>query len=582
MSAINITEEDIQYAERILLPDGKTFGSPNSERCNFIKHLESMDLQAVPGSGKTTALLAKLLILEKYMPFKHGSGVLVISHTNAAIDEIEDRIGAYCPRLFSYPNYVGTIQSFVDRYLTIPCVYKIFEKRIDIIDTERFKEKLWQEFQRIYWDSKYNEPGKLFWARQRKNAQDQANRTNRQVNDICNELIEQEVKNLYFDYIDQKIKLFNDGATVLADKNNIRYQGIKYAIENVLRAGLISYDYAYVIGMYYLDLLPQLKIVLQKRFKYVFVDEMQDMDKHQYEILDKLFYDDGRSTSIYQRIGDKNQAIYSRDVKLDNIWSDRNVFRLSGSYRLTREIGSVVQPFALDSGFIIEGENVIENGPILPHLLIFENSPTECHVIQKYVDLVKLYQAEKKIPNDNKILSDRPIAAIAWRKEHDKKEKICLKDYCPGFMQDNIKPQADYDCLESFLIFFDKKEKGLKAISQNIINAILKVIRISGIKDEDRYFTKKRLFDYMMDNDKEQVLEFYDELQRNLYEWSISVIRGESVSVFLQMQDFVRQMFKTFWPGTTAKESFLNTLINMRDINETPEASESRFDCDRC
>jgi superfamily I DNA/RNA helicase len=102
------------YAERILQC------SFDNERRIYIKNLETIDLQAVPGSGKTTALLAKLLILDKYLPFNDGSGLLVISHTNAAVDEIKERIGRHCKNLFKYPNFVGTIQSFVDKFLCIP------------------------------------------------------------------------------------------------------------------------------------------------------------------------------------------------------------------------------------------------------------------------------------------------------------------------------------------------------------------------------------------------------------------------------------------------------------------------------
>ena len=85
----NITNEDIRYAQKILLPDGKKF---DEEGITFIRNLNTIDLQAVPGSGKTTVLLAKLLILERKLPFADGSGILVLSHTNAAINEIKEKI----------------------------------------------------------------------------------------------------------------------------------------------------------------------------------------------------------------------------------------------------------------------------------------------------------------------------------------------------------------------------------------------------------------------------------------------------------------------------------------------------------
>ena len=54
-NAIEITDSDIEYAEKILLKEGFTFDE--AERRPFIKDLRTLDLQAVPGSGKTTVLL---------------------------------------------------------------------------------------------------------------------------------------------------------------------------------------------------------------------------------------------------------------------------------------------------------------------------------------------------------------------------------------------------------------------------------------------------------------------------------------------------------------------------------------------
>lgn len=75
----------IVQAESILL-NGATF---NDERKVFIRNLETCDLLAVPGSGKTTALLAKLYCIAQNIPFEDGSGILILSHTNKAIEEIE-------------------------------------------------------------------------------------------------------------------------------------------------------------------------------------------------------------------------------------------------------------------------------------------------------------------------------------------------------------------------------------------------------------------------------------------------------------------------------------------------------------
>ena len=108
-----IDPKHIQESEQLFIK-GNTF---DPERLDFINNLGTCDLLAVPGSGKTTALMAKLYCLSKHLPFEDGSGILVLAHTNAAVDEIEKKLKPHCPRLFEYPNFVGTIQGFVNKFL---------------------------------------------------------------------------------------------------------------------------------------------------------------------------------------------------------------------------------------------------------------------------------------------------------------------------------------------------------------------------------------------------------------------------------------------------------------------------------
>ena len=90
MFAVNetmtITGELIARAERLLLPNGETF---DDERRDFIRSLDKRDLMAVPGSGKTTALQAKLYCMAQQLPQADGRGILVLSHTNTAVDELK-------------------------------------------------------------------------------------------------------------------------------------------------------------------------------------------------------------------------------------------------------------------------------------------------------------------------------------------------------------------------------------------------------------------------------------------------------------------------------------------------------------
>ena len=141
---IEITEGDIAYAEKLLLPAGKSF---DDERRAFIRCMDSRDVIACPGSGKTTALLAKILVLAKKMPFEDNRGICVLTHTNVAINEIKQKADhAAADALFRYPNFFGTIQGFVDQFLTLPSYRSEFQKPIVVIDNNRF----FSELERLY------------------------------------------------------------------------------------------------------------------------------------------------------------------------------------------------------------------------------------------------------------------------------------------------------------------------------------------------------------------------------------------------------------------------------------------------
>lgn len=223
---INITDEDIKYAENILLKEGQRFEDDSNERINFIKDLTTLDLQAVPGSGKTTVLLAKLLILERYLPFDDGSGILVISHTNTAIDEIKNKIGKYCPKLFSYPNFIGTIQSFVNKFLSIPFYKQILKKKINIIDNITYDETV----------SKYILPyGATQWVNRLQDSDDF--KKSLRFNDNVN-LIEG------INGLESNFRLKN--------KESPTYKALYEMKLNILKAGILHFDDMYFLANRYL------------------------------------------------------------------------------------------------------------------------------------------------------------------------------------------------------------------------------------------------------------------------------------------------------------------------------------------
>lgn len=63
------TDNEIKRAHDVLLKGKNPF---DKSRENIIKENSSCYVQACPGSGKTTALLAKLVILSNKMPLSEG------------------------------------------------------------------------------------------------------------------------------------------------------------------------------------------------------------------------------------------------------------------------------------------------------------------------------------------------------------------------------------------------------------------------------------------------------------------------------------------------------------------------------
>ena len=134
-----ISDQDIESTEKLLLPEGAHF--PEDAR-NVIRCWHSIDVAACPGSGKTTVLLAKLKLLVDRMPLENGAGICVLSHTNVAVNEIRKRLSGYSDRLLSYPNYIGTIQSFVDKFVTMPYLRNITGRNVQAVDDHTYAQHM--------------------------------------------------------------------------------------------------------------------------------------------------------------------------------------------------------------------------------------------------------------------------------------------------------------------------------------------------------------------------------------------------------------------------------------------------------
>ncbi|MDR3026607.1 UvrD-helicase domain-containing protein [Chryseobacterium sp.] len=536
----NVSIDDIRYAESILLPEGKTF---NEERVSFIRNFETIDLQAVPGSGKTTALLAKLLILETKLPLSNNRGVLILSHTNTAIDEIKDKIGRYCPKLFSYPNFVGTIQSFVDQFLAIPYYHIQYGRKIIRIDNEIYNETI----------NKFLSINLNGFTIQEANTAKYFIRSNEGLLYKYRLLFEDGSLKILSGLnkpiltISKPRRGQNPQDFSIEEKSKVEQWMISLKTK-ILAKGILHFDDAYLLAEIYLHKYSKIKSILQQRFNFIFVDEMQDVDIHQYNLLEKIFYDNNNSLSKYQRIGDKNQAIYTGEVSLEDIWTLRDNGRtknINGSQRLSRNIAELVNCFALsrEGNFNVEGKNDTCN--LKPHLLVF-NIENIQQVIIRFSELIQTYITSGEILLHTK----NKYKVIGWTKEKTNDiNKLAIKSYFEDLITENTIQKIDYENLDSYLILFNKEKKTLEPIRKSILNAFIKILRLEGV-----YFSKSELLNYIEINHYEE----YISLNRYLYNWSISIIKGKFVEVYTSIKTYIPDFLTIFNKSIQSSHGFIN------------------------
>ncbi|WP_034893853.1 UvrD-helicase domain-containing protein [Gillisia sp. Hel_I_29] len=560
---IKITDEDINYAEGILLKPGQNF---DLERRLFIRNLCTIDLQAVPGSGKTTALLAKLLIIEKRLPLSENRGILVLSHTNAAIDEIKGRIGHHCPKLFSYPNFVGTIQSFVDTFLAIPAYVNKFKRKPVCIDNEIYSETIEKLF-------KY---GKKGFKQQEKN----------------NALY----YNSNFNVLHTFRFSFGEGVFTLKKSINgnpleiktpskklkpFTSQELKRISEwlwitkmNVMEAGILHFDDAYALADVILYNIKGYKELIQKRFQYVFVDEMQDMEQHQFQLLETLFANDN-SKSIYQRLGDVNQSIFPSSISTIDIWRQRkDKLFLKGSHRLSKPIANLVSKLSIAPSEL-EGRGLNNDGTeiTIKPLLIIYDSKKVTEVIPTFSTKLNEYIKSGLVPDDK----SNAFHAIGWRKNHDHDNKICLSDYHPDLKGLADKSEIDFETLEDYFHTHSNDDYTLANRRKSLLNAFVKILRIEGVKDEvARSFTITRMVRFIRLSRSNE----YPIFNLNIYNWSVKLIDKDIKSIKSEIQKYIPDFLNLFNCELRHSADFVSNPAIYIPINNEEEEAVNYYDKD--
>lgn len=360
-----ISNQDIESTEKLLLPEGAHF--PEDAR-NVIRCWHSADVAACPGSGKTTVLLAKLKLLVDRMPLENGAGICVLSHTNVAVDEIRKRLSGYADKLLSYPNYIGTIQSFVDKFVTMPYLRNVAGRNVQAVDNLTYAQHMLNRMQN---SANYR-------------ALDSVTKNSFETGGQFTERLEH-IQALY---------VRDDGALCVgkqkralagADKPSVKqYNAL---IADLLKyEGIMRYQDAYSYARTAVDALPETYTDLfSSRFQYVFIDEYQDCDSIQRQAIAAIF-NSTKCTVI--KIGDSDQAIYNSSEDKTPDWVPQDGFLpILTSCRYSQEIADVICKLKKGNKNIV---TFAGKTGVKPILLIFDPEKID-RVISGFINVLETH-----------------------------------------------------------------------------------------------------------------------------------------------------------------------------------------------
>lgn len=528
-----ISKQDIESTEKLLLPDGAHF--PEDAR-NVICCWNSTDVSACPGSGKTTVLLAKLKLLADRMPFVNGAGICVLSHTNVAVDEIRKRLSGYADKLLSYPNYIGTIQSFVDKFVTMPYLRNIAGRNVQAVDNLTYAQHMLNRMQ--------NSPKYKALDYVTKNSFETGGQFTERLDHI------------------QGLYIRDDGALcvgkqkrALAGAGKLSVKQYNTLISDLLKyEGIIRYQDAYLYAKSAIDDLPEAYTDLfSSRFLYVFIDEYQDCDDVQRQAIDSIF---NSAKCVVIKIGDTDQAIYNSANNEVLDWVPQDGFLpIMTSCRYSQEIADVICKLKIDNKNIVTS---LGNTGVKPVLLVFDIERVD-RVIVEFIKVLDKYEFF-----DNKGIY-KAIGAV--KKENSSGLKI--GSYWSEF-DGAVKKQSEYNYWGLLDEIIKELWEGKLYKAERLVRKLLcRVFHYAKIKNaaSGKEFSittiKKFLADEYMDMYRQWIYEL-SELQ-NIEREAIDNIMRQKINELLQIMNFqVDDIFDCL------PEHFLNkdAVINQTEKHE--------------
>jgi superfamily I DNA/RNA helicase len=481
--------ENIAETEQLILDD--------EVRISVLKAMYSIDVQACPGSGKTTLIATKLILLAKKWRYR-DQGVCVLSHTNVAKDEIIERLKnsktKEAQRLLKYPHFIGTIQEFVHRFLALPYIRSGNIKNI-VVDNDEYAKQA----------AKLLELGQFGWLRGTLNGLGGS------------EALEGFLKGT-FRYISQNGKEVNiDKKPRAWNQNEENLQRAKRDLD-ILKQYMDQkgcflfrdmYTHAHEACTYNTELIG----ALRERFPCVLIDEMQDTQKFQDELLCKIFPFNERV--IVQRFGDPDQSIFhgvgseEPNQSFNEKYRDDMDFIIHKSHRFDGVLSDRIKCLSfneipleteLSEKSLAERARAHSTGGRFEHSIIVFNEDTQDRVVEAFAKIISnQFSTEfKKAKN----FTVKVVGAVGKNIDPNAAQ-LRIGHYWSDF--DKAKTKTSYK--ESYFIDAVRHCHRDSSIDwagryKHLITCILKLMRMSGKVDNNGlHFSASTLRELLTKND---------------------------------------------------------------------------------
>ena len=572
------TDEEIRIAHDILLKGKKPF---DNSRVEIIKKDSSCYVQASPGSGKTTALLAKLIILANKLPFEDGRGICVLTHTNVAIEEIKAKVGPKADVLFSYPNFFGTIQTFLHKYVAAAALHYFYGNQIQYVDNDIATAVLLKKYSELAFGNKlracvyshtvtrehvvedaeiaaWGGIDAMLAAKVIKKKGPRSSKYLFQFKDYDFANVSKAVQKLI--RLKNKDIIYNEGKEiilkfkidwlnnwVITDSGHIgittetgrEYLRIK---EEMFKEGILSFEDAYDLAFRYIrEKGLDYSSFSDKRFKYLFIDEVQDCDKQQVALINSLFADD---KVVVQRFGDYCQAIYEGD---GNDGSDNaelkgeNVLYIRNSNRFGENIARPLRSLCMEDNHLLVGnEDVYSVKPIIityedPHAVMPKYAELLSTITIPEMDNISVLSLANREKNEDPLRRVN-IKACGWvGKKGATEQKRYIESYYTSFEKKNTKPRVEGDAFDDFL--FRNYQGTVKDCGLSIIQGLIEFLDLCDVRNNAKRYSRTSLLDYLASIDVKNKEDFLGKVMS----WAMLATTGINAEERIHLKEEIYQ-----------------------------------------